>query len=176
VCKSFDHPAGWGPFEERLGMQALTHRRPWRRVRGSRFVPAGESAASPVFVEWRREDGAWVVSAFGDVDVYFPRVLGRPASHGAFSYDTVGVPEDAAFAPADWYMITVNGLRFPRYGIPRPLNEAERASLVRIGLYQGVSVFATRDQADWPAHVYLLTAPGQFQLYEAPHGGRYDCR
>lgn len=174
VCESFDEPGGIGPYEGRLGMQTRMHRGPWRRVRGTRFVPAGESAASPVYVEWRREDGAWVVSAFGDVDVYFPRVLGRHVPAGW--RDTTGVPEDAAFAPADWYVITVNGLHHNRYGNPRPLNEGDRAGLVRIGLYQGVSVFAPRAEADWPAHVYLLTAPGVFQAYEAPHGGRYVCQ
>lgn len=172
VCESFDGPGGFGPPEERLGMQTLMHRGPWRRVRGTRFVPPGESAASPVFVEWRREDGAWVVSAFGDVGVYDPPVLGRrpPAAWR----DTTGVREDAAFARADWYTITLNGLHYTKYGNPRP---RDRSGLVRIGLFQGVSVFAEPDEdPDWPARVYLLTAPGQFQAYEAPHGGRYACQ
>ena len=38
----------------------------WRRVGGTRFVPPGARAASPTFVEWRREGTRWVVSAFGD--------------------------------------------------------------------------------------------------------------
>jgi hypothetical protein len=171
VCESFDQPAGIGPYEGRLGMQTVMQRGPWRRVRGTRFVPAGESAASPVFVEWRREDGAWVVSAFGDVDVYFPRMLGRRVP--AAWRDTTGVLEDAAFAPADWYVITVNGLHYNRYGNPRPL---DRARLVRIGLYQGVSIFAERQEdPEWPYIVYLPTAPGQVQGYQAPHG-RYVCQ
>ena len=176
VCSSFDVRAGLGPYEGRFGMQTRMHRGPWRRVRGTRFVPAGESAASPVFVEWRREDGVWVVSAFGDLDAYQPRVLGQPAARRPFFRDAVGVPDDAAFAAADWYVIPVNGMHYAKYGSPRPLNEADRARLVRIGVHQGVSVFAPREEADWPAHVYLLTAPGQFQAYEAPHGGRYVCR
>ncbi|HYW14183.1 MAG TPA: hypothetical protein VE871_19615 [Longimicrobium sp.] len=156
VCHSFDGPAGWGPYEGRLGMQMLMHRGPWRHVRGTRFVPAGEPAASPVFVEWQREDGAWVVSAFGDVGVYDPPLPGRRAP--AAWRDTTGVPEDAAFAPADWYTVTLNGLRYTKYGNPRPLNEADRARVARIGLYQGVSVFARRDEdpglasARIPAH------------------------
>ncbi|WP_420124877.1 hypothetical protein [Longimicrobium sp.] len=175
ACSSFDVlRGGLGPFEGRFGMQARMNRGPWRRVRGTRFVPAGTSDDSPVIVEWRREDGVWVVSAFGDLDAYQPRVLGRP--RGPFARDTVGVPEDAAFAAADWHVITLNGLRYTRYGSPRPLNEADRARLARIGVYQRVSVFAPREEADWPGHVYLLTAPGQFQPYESPHGGRYVCR
>ncbi|HEX6911764.1 MAG TPA: nuclear transport factor 2 family protein [Longimicrobium sp.] len=38
----------------------------WRRVRSNRFVPPGAPASSPTFVEWRREGGEWVISAFGD--------------------------------------------------------------------------------------------------------------
>jgi hypothetical protein len=38
----------------------------WRRVSGTRFVPPGETAASAIFVEWRREGSKWVVSSFGD--------------------------------------------------------------------------------------------------------------
>jgi|GEM_PF-2902588 len=37
----------------------------WRRV-GTRFVPLDEPATAGLFVEWRREAGVWVVSAFGD--------------------------------------------------------------------------------------------------------------
>ncbi len=171
VCPSFDGPGGVGPTEGHLGMQTLMHRGPWRRVRGTRFVPPGESAASPVFVEWRREDGAWVVAAFGDVGVYDPTVLGRrpPAAWR----DTAGVREDAAFAPADWYTIVLNGQRYSTYGIPRP---QDRSGLVRIGVFQGVSVFAEPDEdPDWPYIVHLPMAPGQFQAYQAPHGP-YTCR
>ncbi len=38
---------------------------PVRRGRGA-APPTREPASSPTFVEWRREDGRWVVSAFGD--------------------------------------------------------------------------------------------------------------
>jgi hypothetical protein len=38
----------------------------WRRVRGNRFVPPDAPASSPIFVQWRREDGRWVVSVIGD--------------------------------------------------------------------------------------------------------------
>ena len=38
----------------------------WRLVRGTRFVPAEEPETAGLFVEWRRESGRWVVSAFGD--------------------------------------------------------------------------------------------------------------
>jgi hypothetical protein len=171
VCQSFDESGGVGPYEGRLGMQTRMHRGPWRRVRGTRFVPAGEPAASPVFVEWRREDGAWVVSAFGDMGVYFPRV---PDRHPPAAWrDTTGVPEDAAFAQTDWYMITLGGIRYATYGNPRP---EDRSRLKRIGVFEGVSVFAERDEnPNQPYVVHLPTAPGEFQVYLAPHGP-YVCR
>lgn len=50
-----------------LSHRAFTqHRRPWRRVRGARFVPPGASAGSATYVEWRREGDRWVIAAFGD--------------------------------------------------------------------------------------------------------------
>jgi hypothetical protein len=165
VCASFELGDGhFGPFEERFGMQARMNPGRWRRVRGNRFVPSGSSAASPVFVEWRREDGQWVVSAFGDVDIYFPHLLGRDA--GPFQLDTTGVPEDAAFAQADWYTITLHGRRSPKYGLPRPI---DRAQLVRVGVLDRVSVYVQRGYRWGTAEVlYLPVAPGQYQPYEWP--------
>lgn len=46
--------------------QVMNRGTEWRRVRGNRYVPPGASASSAVFVEWRREGDAWVVSSFGD--------------------------------------------------------------------------------------------------------------
>jgi hypothetical protein len=51
-----------GSFSHQLQFR----RAPWRRVRGNRFVPADAPDSSPVFVQWRREDGRWVVSVIGD--------------------------------------------------------------------------------------------------------------
>jgi hypothetical protein len=165
ACMSFDRVRGeYGPFEGRLGMQALMHPGRWRRVRGNRFVPPDASPSSPVFVEWRREEGQWVVSAFGEEGIYTPAGLAPP--RGPFSRDTTGVPEDAAFAPADWHTITVEGRRAPKYGTPRPI---DRAALERIGVLHRVSVYV--EQGSGPngrGVVYLPVAPGQYQPYEAP--------
>jgi hypothetical protein len=46
--------------------EAFAREKGWRRVHGTRFVPAGEGADAGMFVEWRREGGEWVVVAFGD--------------------------------------------------------------------------------------------------------------
>lgn len=165
ACMSFDGPRGeFGPVEGRLGMQAKMYEGPWRRVRGNRFVPPGESARSPVFVEWRREGGQWVVSAFGDEDYYVPRLLGSHAN--AFERDTALVPENAAFAPEDWYEITIRGWQSPQVGAPRPL---DRAQLTRVGVLRRVSVYVERgDGMDTAEILYLPLAPGRYQAYERP--------
>jgi hypothetical protein len=38
----------------------------WHQLPGLRFVPPGGGPDSGIFVTWRREDGAWVISSFGD--------------------------------------------------------------------------------------------------------------
>lgn len=173
ACGSFDtNVGGVGPWEGLLGMQTLMNRQPWRLVRGSRFVPRGESAESPVFVEWRREDGAWVVSAYGEEGIpdSGPRVLGRSALPP--SRDLTLVPEDAAFAPADWYTVTLDGRRYSKYGNPRPLTSAE---VERVALLGRVSIYVERGTGPHlQGLVYIPVAPGQFQPYETEWG--VPCR
>jgi hypothetical protein len=161
VCDSFDEGGGHsGPWEGRFGMYARHHEGRWRRVRGNRFVPPGADASSRWFVEWRREDGQWVVSAFGDENfLYTPRPAQRPS--GPFVRDATPAAEDTVFAPADWYTITVEGMRHPTYGRPRPI---DRAELVRTGHLFGVNVYVLRGQED--GFLFLPVAPGQYQPYE----------
>jgi hypothetical protein len=53
-------PIGW--FVHQVG-----HRGPdWKPVSPVRLVPRGALASSPVFIQWRREDEAWVIDAIGD--------------------------------------------------------------------------------------------------------------
>jgi len=53
-------------FHQVLVREAFSRQGGWRRVRGTRFVLAGEPADAPLFVEWRREGGEWVIAAYGD--------------------------------------------------------------------------------------------------------------
>lgn len=166
VCSSFDEVRGeYGPFEGKFGMQVMFADGPWRRVGGNRFVPPGAPAGSPVFVEWQREDGRWVIAAFGDADVFERQLLGRPAH--PVSADTSLVPENAAFAQPDWYTITpILGWRYVKYGQPRPL-APERVE--RIGVLGRVSVYVERGKGpELREIIYLPVAPGQFQPYEMP--------
>ncbi len=139
----------------------------WRRVRGTRFVPPGKPASSPTFVEWRREDGRWVVSAFGDES---PR--------GRLTY-----PEDApntvrrdATARAEstddgpWFTghgpIHFEGRRWFLSGAPRVV---AREHLTRLGSLNGVPVYAEAG-VRIPEALYVAVGPGPevlpFQSYQ----------
>jgi hypothetical protein len=171
LCYSFLQPTGGsGPFEERLGMRALANGTRWRRVAGDRFVPPGEPARSPVFVQWRREDGRWVVASFGDVDVWFPRVIGRIAR------DTVVRGPPGYATGESWYVnndaIGFEGEQYVKYGLPRPVADS---LLVRVGHRGAVPIYAAKDDAESPAHLYVPIAPGQFQPYEAGEGHGSVC-
>jgi hypothetical protein len=121
-----------------------------------------------VFVEWRREDGQWVVSAFGDEGYYVPRLLGSGAD--AFERDTALVPEDAAFAPEDGYTITLECPRSVRD--PRPIEGGE---LTRVGVLERVRVYVARDETWDPAEIlYLPVAPGRYQVYGRPQSRPCD--
>jgi len=45
---------------------ALRGTEEWVRVDATRFVPRSRGQSSAIYVEWRREGGRWVISAFGD--------------------------------------------------------------------------------------------------------------
>jgi hypothetical protein len=165
ACSSFDHARGeFGPYEGSLGMQMMMYPGPWRRVRGTRFVPPGRPDSYPVFVEWRREDGEWVVSAFGEMGIV-ARSIPRLAP-GPFSRDTAGVPEDSAYVTGRPVTITIEGWRFTPF---RDSRAVDRTELVRIGHLHGVSVYVGRgsDRRD-PEIVYLPVGPGRYLPYEGP--------
>jgi hypothetical protein len=50
----------------RLIHQVVIREAPWYRVFETRYVPLGEGATSPIYLEWRLEHGRWVISAVGD--------------------------------------------------------------------------------------------------------------
>lgn len=162
VCSSFDQPYGeFGPFEGFLGMRVRAQPTGWRRVDGSRFVPPGESPRSSAFVEWRREDGAWVLSAFGDDAVPFTEPAGVPRS--MIVRDTLPLPAGGDFAAeADW--ITFEGYRYVKHGQPRKVDAKD---LSRLGRFGRVPVFVPRGHLTAPELLYVPVRPGEYQPYEA---------
>jgi hypothetical protein len=170
VCNSFWIPGGIGPVETVLSMRVLRNGTRWRRVAGNRFVPPGESARSPVFVQWRLEGGRWVVSSFGDVDMWFPRVIGR------LPRDTVvrGAPGYAA--GESWYVnndpFIFEAWQYVKYGLPRQVADS---LLVRVGHRGTMSIYARKGDTDAPDDLYLPIAPGEFQPYQAAESRHTEC-
>ncbi|HEX6372847.1 MAG TPA: hypothetical protein VF006_28250 [Longimicrobium sp.] len=177
ACESFAQPAGeYGPVEGALAMQAMMNRSGWRRVRGNRFVPPGEDARSPVFVEWRREDGRWVVSAYGEEYPDFPRLLGTPVS--MISRDTLIAAEGAAYAAdAPWFVqntpITFEGWRYVRYGLPRRF---EPGALARLGSLGRIAVYARAGDTRAPEVLMVPVRPGELQVYQGFRPTGSVCR
>ena len=170
VCGTFDTLTGHsGPFEEKLGMRMRRHPREWRRVGERRFVPPGSSDRSHTFVEWRWEGDRWVISSVGDRDVDYPRrMLGRRAVQPWEIRRTTAPPERELYAAeAEWYSrnvpIVLDGTRYITYGKPR---EVAPGSLSRIGVKDGVPVYAARGEERAPDVIYVPTGPSLFQAYE----------
>jgi hypothetical protein len=179
VCESFwQSPAAVGPFETVLSMRIEEDGTRWRRVAGNRFVPPGESARSPTFVQWRREDGRWVVSAFGDVTEWFPRVLGEFRGGDVVRDTVLRLPPTPVYAAeAPWYLesrtIYFEGYSYTKYGLPRAI--ADSLSLRRVGRFGLIGVYTDKRDA-YATILYIPLAPGQYQLYEVHHGRGSHCR
>ena len=135
---------------------SLEHPRGWRRVRGTRFVPPGEPASSPVFVEWRREDGRWVVSSFGDASGYAaPFPDGVP---NTVSTDTAGATAYAAGEP--WFdRFEPFYFEGRRYLEPRPMGMIAPNLLTRVGSLGRVGVYAEAGDRDRD-HLFVPSGPG----------------
>jgi hypothetical protein len=58
-----------------LSHQIMIRRPEWRRVPGNRFVPADGPDSAPIYVQWRLEDGRWVVSEIGDETFRSDKIL-----------------------------------------------------------------------------------------------------
>ena len=171
VCEAFAGFVNYLGTELEMRIEADGTR--WRRVAGNRFVPPGESARSPMFVQWRREDGRWVVSAFGHGTDWFPPVLGY--SRGPYDVvpDTVlrlpPTPVYAAEAP--WYVesrtIYFKGISYTKYGLPRAIPDT--LPLRRVGRFGLIGVHAEK-RSRYEELIYIPLAPGQYQLYQMGHG------
>lgn len=172
ACASFWRPGGIGPGGTVLSMRIEEHGTRWRRVAGNRFVPPGESARSPTFVQWRREDGRWVVSAFGDATYRFPHALGYERGRDDVVPDTVlqlpPTPVYAAEAPGyvESRTIRFEGYSYNKYGLPRAI--ADTVPLRRVGHFGRIGVYIDRRDT-YATVLHIPLAPGQYQLYEVQH-------
>ena len=144
--------------------------RRWRRVPGDRFVPADRGHGSRVFVQWRREDGRWVVSEVGDERFRETPLLGREVDAVQMApgpYSPPRPPEERYAAGLAWFEenqpLSVEGELLVKYG---PGREMDPAELVRLGVKDGVPVYVERAVRTNPEVVYLPISPGRFQPYQ----------
>lgn len=147
----------------------------WRRVDETRFIAPD---APHVFVEWRQEDGRWVILAYGDEAYEQPRLLGVAAS--TVQRDPVReplrlpLPEDGHYAETEpWYTthesLTFEGRRFTKYGLPRKFSAGE---ITRIASWGRVGVYAVTGATGERGELYVpVNARGEFQLYHIEHAG-----
>ena len=168
VCESFQGFSG--PYGTELEMRIEADGTRWRRVAGNRFVPPGESARSPMFVQWRREDGRWVVSAFGHGTHWFPTVLGYARGDDVVPDTVLPLPSTPVYAAeAPWYVesrtIYFKDRSYTKYGLPRAVPDS--LSLRRVGRFGLIGVYTDNGDTDI---LYIPLAPGQYQLYQIGHG------
>ena len=148
---------------------------PWRRAGATRFVPAGDPPRSPTFVQWRREDGRWVIDSFGnEVSTGGGIPWTPPTGPNAIVHEPGGpavalpLPADAAYAGGTaWFvenaMLLGAGGRLVKYGPPRRME----GFLRRYGTVNGVGVYVPTSSRGLPDIVYVPVSPdGLFQVYE----------
>jgi hypothetical protein len=175
ACYPFWQPGGMGPVETALSMQVIEHGTRWRRVAGDRFVPPGRSARSPVFVQWRRKDGRWVVSSFGDGTIWVPDLIGE--FRAPSPADTTHLPATPAYAAEEsWYVhgrqVTFAGWLYDKRGEPAPVADSLLELAGRVG---PVAVYAEKGHTWQPAFIYVPVAPGVFQRYGEAESRHAEC-
>lgn len=172
LCETFSRGGDVGSVESLMYRLMRMDSRPWRLVDGRRFVPPGSSPRSTTFVEWRREDRRWVVSAIGEERTAAPRLLGRPVNllvrdSTAGQPVTLPLPADAAVAAgtrwfAEYEPIVAGDMMLTAYGLPRIL-PAE--FLTRVGTVNGVAAYV--EAGGGIEVVYIpVTRDGSFQIYQ----------
>lgn len=147
---------------------------PWRHAGGQRFVPPASAREEisdhlprpAAFVQWRIERGRWVVSAFGDESVAAHRRVGPTASGARHP------PAGSLVAPVyaeglTWYQehqpLQVEGHRYVKYGIPRPL---EPSQLEPFSWHGPVQIFVERGRVSRPDIIYVPASADTYQPYE----------
>lgn len=176
LCGMFDAGTGdVGPVIDEDGYGSLFEPGEWTRVRGNRFVAPGRPADSPVFVEWKMEDGRWVISSIGDYWEEGPPDGDRPplqaiVRDSARTELRLPLGADTQYGPGrPWFdryePIEFDGMRYIKYGLPRRLSGGE---VVRFGTTDGVPVAVEPGEGRIPSVVYVaVDSGGSFQPYQA---------
>lgn len=172
LCNSFH--TGEGGAVGSLATYVLLDDHGWRR-RGTRFDSRDAEPGEHVFVDWRREDGRWVIAAIGEEREYVEPIAQPVATAPRDSLYgrrlRLPLPQSARLATdTEWYRSGA-ALQFdhpPRlkYGAPRKM---ANGSLVYFTTYDGVMLWTTPDElrSSWgPTGVYApVDREGTFQVY-----------
>jgi hypothetical protein len=138
----------------------------WRLVGRNRFVPPGARTSSPVFVEWRRENGRWVISAFGDEHYCHRRLVGYAVGDVMRVRSPPDPPHPAYAANEPWFINgdvrELDGHRYLKYGQPRELRPGD---LEQIGWHGDIRVYVEKGHSAEPFVIYIPTAPETYQPY-----------
>ncbi|HYJ79621.1 MAG TPA: hypothetical protein VEW03_08485 [Longimicrobiaceae bacterium] len=177
LCNSLAWSGGdFGPWEGALVMQVMVHPGGWRRVTPTRFVPPGASSRSPTFVEWRREDDRWVVSALGDEGFHWTP---PPAEtiRNLVTRDTMPTGNTALAAGQPWYigneMLAFGGRWYLKYGLPRRIAPDQ---LRRVGSLGTVPVYVEGGAGRHDHSVlYVPVRPGELHPYQVSGGSSCDA-
>lgn len=175
LCYSLAWYGGdYGPHDGAMLWQASIHEGRWRRVTGTRYVPPGEGADSPTFVEWRREDGRWVISALGEEHFYHRP---RPPNERRNLVTRDTLTERTTFAAGHtWFiaheMIEFRDHAYVKAGLPRRI---ALDGVRRFGSLGTVPVYVEAGPGRPDATVlYLPVSPGELQPYQPASGSSCD--
>lgn len=114
-----------------------------------------------------------MISAVGDESesAAGPKLLKGTVRSMIMPSDLPPPPQEVYATGFNWYRdnttLTFQGYRYIKYGIPRPLNAAERGRLVIVGWFARMAVYAEKQYAHGPAVIYVPTGPNEFQPYQA---------
>jgi hypothetical protein len=179
MCGELDPDA---PSELELEIENVVNGSPpWHRAGGRRFVPPEMGARSPVFVEWRREDGAWVVAAIGSA-AYESLPMPGADIRTAVRDTAPGLPPAWGYAEhAEWFVnsepFSFEGRRYLKFAVPRML---PRDRLTRIATLRGVPIYAEAGSHGTPEILHVPVSPaGEFESYRGERIGprhRSPCR
>ena len=165
VLRAYPH---WSRSGKRFIPPSGTRRHTWRERIDS--YPGPPPRGPWWYVEWMREDGRWVISAFAEEGAY--REPRAPAPRTPHSVAPRARPEPGAEGvryaeQAAWYAnhepIVSEGRRYIKYGLPRTIPDS---LLERVGYRGDVPVFREAGMRGSHEILYvLISPPGLYQTY-----------
>jgi len=142
----------------------------FREVAPHWFVPPYQKGRYPTFVQWRKENGRWVIASFGDEGEFAP--WPPPVDERAIVQRVRTRPEPAtpAYPAANepWFtsdhILTFAWHRYVAYGQPREIRLDE---LEPLGWAGDIRVYAEKGKARFraPAVLYVPVSAGNYQPF-----------